>query len=150
MTRYKFELFADYFQFYVQDDLEGIGDLSETWTQEAVDRLLAVAPGTVGVGTVRNTTVPVAIEIHPSAPAEELQPWDHVTECDLHVTSGQVVVAGRTDYFPEAARVPLPRDLYRVRTSYGNLARRPTTALMATTTTACRSGHHSGRGMSAF
>lgn len=121
MTRHEFSLFADYFQFYVQDDYEGIGDLSEAWTPEAVDRPLAVAPGTVGVGTARNMTVPVAIEIHSSEPVEELQSWDHVTECDLQVKSGRIVVGGCTDYLPEAARVPLPPDLYRVRISYGDL-----------------------------
>jgi hypothetical protein len=28
-----------------------------------MDRMLAVAPGTIGVGTVRNMTVPVIVEI---------------------------------------------------------------------------------------
>jgi hypothetical protein len=60
--RFEFKLFADYFQFYLQDERAG-GDLSESWTQEAVDRLLATAPGTIGVGTVRNMDVPVVVEI---------------------------------------------------------------------------------------
>ena len=58
MRRFEYTLFADYFQFYLQDESAG-GDLSNSWTQEAVDRLLAVAPGTLGVGTVRNMNVPV-------------------------------------------------------------------------------------------
>lgn len=49
--RFEFKLFVDYFQFYLQDE-RASGDLSERWTQEAVDRLLATAPGTIGVGTV--------------------------------------------------------------------------------------------------
>src|SRR6188508_1566944 len=121
MTRYKFELFADYFQFYVQDDLEGIGDLSETWTQEAVDRLLAVAPGTVGVGTVRNVTVPVDIEWSDSEPDESHDAWDLIVDCSLEVTSGRVVVAGCTDYFPDAARLDVPPGTYHVRVYYGGL-----------------------------
>lgn len=49
ITTYMFDLFADYFQFYLQD--EGAdGDLSESWTQEATDRRLALAQGTIGVG----------------------------------------------------------------------------------------------------
>lgn len=55
MTRHQFDVFADYFQFYLQDDDTQLGDLSEAWTPEAVDRLLAVVAGAVGVGTVRNT-----------------------------------------------------------------------------------------------
>jgi hypothetical protein len=121
VTRHDFELFADYFQFYLQDDLEGIGDLSDAWTQEALDRLLAVAIGTVGVGTVRNMTVPVAVELHRSEPESDIQSWDHVTECDVELRSGRLVVAGCTDYFPGAARIPVPPGLYRVRTSYGDL-----------------------------
>jgi hypothetical protein len=42
--RFEYELFADYFQLYVQDE-SAVGDLSESWAQEAVDRLLAIAPG---------------------------------------------------------------------------------------------------------
>jgi len=63
----RFNLFADYFQFYLQDEAAS-GDLSAAWTEEAVARLLAVAPGTVGIGTVRNMEVPVSLEIFASAP----------------------------------------------------------------------------------
>jgi hypothetical protein len=47
MQRFEYTLFADYFKFYLQDE-SADGDLSNSWTQEAVDRLLAVAPGTIG------------------------------------------------------------------------------------------------------
>ena len=43
-----FNLFADCFQVYLQDEAID-GDLSESWTDEAVTRLLAAAPGTVGI-----------------------------------------------------------------------------------------------------
>ena len=121
MTRHQFDVFADYFQFYLQDDDTPLGDLSEAWTPEAVDRLLAVAAGAVGVGTVRNTDVPVTIEVHDGEPGAEPQSWDHVTECDLEVKSGRIVVAGCTDYFPDAARISVPAGLYRVRACYGGL-----------------------------
>ena len=121
MTRHQFDVFADYFQFYLQDDDAQLGDLSEAWTPEAVARLLAVAAGAVGVGTVRNSNVPVTVEVHDSEPAAELQSWDHIAECDLKVTSGRIVVAGCTDYFPDAARISVPAGLYRVRACYGGL-----------------------------
>jgi hypothetical protein len=73
--RFEFKLFADYFQFYLQDERAG-GDLSESWTQEAVDRLLATAPGTIGVGTVRNMNVPVVVEIAEKPPDDDLMAWD--------------------------------------------------------------------------
>jgi hypothetical protein len=56
------ELFADYYQFHIQDE-SADGNLSDAWTEEAFDRLLAVAPGTVGIGTVRNMDVPITIDI---------------------------------------------------------------------------------------
>ncbi len=58
MTAIRYDLFADYFQFYLQDDDDSVGDLSEAWTEEAVERLLAVSRGVVGIATVRNMTVP--------------------------------------------------------------------------------------------
>src|SRR5262245_38672877 len=63
-------LFADYFQFYIQDEAV-VGDLSQSWGEEATSRLLAIAPGTIGIGTVRNMDVPVVIEIHDQARAKK-------------------------------------------------------------------------------
>jgi len=88
IQRFSFELFADYCQFYLQD--EGVtGDLSDSWTPEAVDRLLAVAPGVIGIGTVRNTNVPVEVEIFQCAPGENLDAWDRVNECSVNLASGR-------------------------------------------------------------
>ncbi len=118
--RFEFTLFADYFQFYLQDEAVE-GDLSEGWTQEAVDRLLAIAPGKIGVGTVRNMNVPVVVEIAEFAPDNDVSQWDRVNECDFEVQSSRVVIAGCTDYFPDAARIDLPPGSYRARVYYGKL-----------------------------
>jgi hypothetical protein len=118
----KKDLFADYFQFYLQDE-QVDGDLSDSWTQEAVDRLLALAPGTIGVGTARNMDVPVTINIFDSEPKLplDLTQFDQINECDLEIGSGKIVVAGCTDYFPEAQRIEVQKGIYRVRIYYGNL-----------------------------
>jgi|SRR5579863_1893068 len=119
--RFEFNLFADYYQFYLKDESVA-GDLSESWTQDAVDRLLAVAPGTVGVGTVRNMNVPVVVEIADGAPPDDdLSVWDQANECDLDVPSGRLAIAGCTDYFPDASRIELPPGSYRARIYYGKL-----------------------------
>jgi hypothetical protein len=120
MRSLELSLFADYFQVYLQDE-GASGDLSDSWNEEAVARLLAVAPGTIGIGTVRNMHVPLAIEIHDQAPNDDSSNWDHVVEAELNVTSGQIVVAGCTDYFPEAKRVEVDPGRYRARVSYGGL-----------------------------
>jgi hypothetical protein len=70
--QHHFNLFADYHQFYLQDELVK-GDLSDSWTSEATDRLLAVAPGTIGVGTVRNMTVPVDVELRDEEPSDTFE-----------------------------------------------------------------------------
>jgi hypothetical protein len=118
--RFEFKLFADYFQFYLQDESVK-GDLSESWTEEAVSRLLAIAPGTIGVGTARNMNVPVALEIADGAPSDDTSEWDQINECDLDVQPGRVAIAGCTDYFPDAARIELAPGLYRARVYYGSL-----------------------------
>ena len=120
MRQFQFELFADYFQFYLQDESVD-GNLGDSWSDDAVRRLLAVAPGTVGVGTVRNMDVPVTVEVHQSEPEYDFADWDHVTECSMEITSGQIVIAGCTDYFPEAARIEVQPACYRVRVLYGAL-----------------------------
>ena len=121
VRRFEYSLFADSFQFYLQDE-SAEGDLSNSWTQEAVDRLLAVAPGTIGVGTVRNMNVPVVVEISDIEPDTDLSAWDHVNECTVEVPSGRVVIAGCTDYFPDAARIELAPGAYRARIYYGGLS----------------------------
>ena len=113
-------IFADYFQFYIQDEAAA-GDLSQSWDEEAVARLFAIAPGTVGIGTVRNTDVPIVMEIHDHEPRDDLSEWDHVVEASLDVPSGKIVIAGCTDYFPDAMRLDVPPGCYRVRVSYGSL-----------------------------
>jgi len=120
MSKHQFELFADYFQFYIQDeDSEGIN--GESWPEAASNRMLAVEKGAIGVGTVRNMHVPVTIEILRSEPNKDIADWDHVVECSIDLPSGRLVAAGCTDYFPDAARIEMPSGKYRARVSFGSL-----------------------------
>lgn len=120
MQRLELRLLADYFHFYLQDESVD-GNLGDSWTEEAVGRLLALAHGTVGVGTVRNMDVPVVVEVLDAEPDSDLDAWDHATECSLEVPSGRIVIAGCSDYFPEAARIEVKPGAYRARISYGAL-----------------------------
>ncbi len=123
MTRtFKYDIFADYHQFYLQDDDQSFGDLSQAWTDEATDRLLAVAPHVIGVGTVRNMTVPVSVVVHESQPGIDQDEWDHITMASLRVDSGRIVVAGCTDYYPDAARIEVRPGIYEAIICYANLA----------------------------
>lgn len=120
MQRLEFELFADHFQFYLQDEAAD-GNLGDAWDKGAVARLLAVAPGTIGIGTVRNMDVPVTVEILESEPEPDFASWDHVTECSIAIPTGKIVVAGCMDYFPDAARIDVSPGSYRARVSYCGL-----------------------------
>jgi len=117
MQKFEYTLFADYFQFYLQDE-NAESDLSDSWTPEAVDRFLAVAPGTIGVGTVRNMNVPVVVEVIDRQPDADLSAWDLVNECTLELPSGRVVIADCTDYLPDAARIDLTPGSYRTRRAH--------------------------------
>lgn len=121
MSLHNFSLFADYFQFYIQDESVG-GSLADAWNEDAFNRMLAVAPGIVVVGTVRNTHVPVSIEILDSAPPLSLDGLDHLVECTILIKNSSIVVAGCTDYLPDAARMDFAPGIYRVRVGYAGLA----------------------------
>jgi hypothetical protein len=110
----------DFYQFYLQDEPVD-GNLGDSWTQDATDRLLAITDGTIGVGTVRNMTVPVDIDVLDAEPQDLFDEWDQVNECSIEVKSGRIVVAGCTDYFPDAARIQVAPGTYRARIYYGKL-----------------------------
>lgn len=117
----KLNIFADYFQFYIQDDNPMLA-LVEEWTQDAVDRLLAVASGIVGVGTARNMFVPVSIKFFDSEPfllADSV--FDKINECDLEITKNNIVILGCTDSYCEAERIIVDNGIYRLRIYYANL-----------------------------
>jgi hypothetical protein len=121
MTAHRFALFADYHQFYLQDE-HANGDLSAAWTPEAVDRLLAIAPGVIGVGTATDMDVPVELEVLDAEPRDDRSGWERVNDCSIDIPSGRLVIAGCTDYFPEAARIDLPAGSYSARVYYAGLA----------------------------
>jgi hypothetical protein len=121
VATHELTLFADYHQFYLQDEA-AVGDLSDAWTADATARLLALAKGAIGVGTARNMKVPVVVEVFAAEPAIDLAAWDQVHDCSIDVPSGRLVVAGCTDYFPDAKRIELTPGTYRARVCYGALA----------------------------
>jgi len=116
----KLELFADYYQFYLQDDDLAVGDFSDAWNREAVCRVrIAVVPGCVAIATARNTTVRVELVFSEVEPALAHDSWSHIVEADMLCNTGRIVVAGCTDYFPDARRCPVKPGRHRVRVFYG-------------------------------
>jgi hypothetical protein len=121
MTATRYDLFADHFQFYLQDDDQSFGDLSAAWIEEATAGLLAVAPHVIGIGTARNMTVPVSVSIHESRPRIREEEWEHITTASLKIDTGRIVVAGCTDYLPDAARIEVAPGVYEAIVCYAKL-----------------------------
>ncbi|WP_236601290.1 tyrosine-type recombinase/integrase [Ktedonobacter sp. SOSP1-52] len=96
---YTLNLFADYHQFYLQDELTET-DTPDDWGEQLTTHMIAVDPGIVGVGTARNLTVPVRVDLLVTRPVDDFDVWDHVAEASLEVPCGQIVIAGCSDYFP--------------------------------------------------
>lgn len=127
MNEIKLELFADYFQFYIEDENANIDMLCDPelfWTQEAVDRFLATADEIIGIGTARNMDVPVTIKIFNEEPVISIYEENEIgqiNECDIKINSGQIMVRGCTESVYDAKRIKLENGIYRVRIYYYNL-----------------------------
>lgn len=121
MQTFELNLFADYFQFYIQDDDIDVGDLSNAWTEDAVTNLLAETERAIGIGTVRNMDVPVYIQIDNELPNLNSDEWDKINETELKCETGRLVVAGCTDYYPDAQRIDLSPGNYKVVIGYKGL-----------------------------
>ncbi|MDW3646042.1 MAG: hypothetical protein R8P61_03190 [Bacteroidia bacterium] len=121
----KLELFADYFQFYLQDE-ETAEEIEDAWNKADLDRKLVVDKDQVIIGTARNMTVQVLLKIYYDPPPMSINSQhsiDKINECDIETASGNLVIAGCTDYYPEARRIRLEKDIYRLRIYYYNLSK---------------------------
>ena len=119
--QHSLDLFADYFQFYVCDgDFQT--DTATLWDDTTTDRMLAVGPGLIAVGTARNMDVPLSLEVFSSEPVSDISDWDQVIECALALPSGTVIAFGCTDVQDDAERFQVDPGSYLARVSYGNLA----------------------------
>ncbi len=49
---YTLNLFADYYQLYLKDE-QDTGEQPDDWGEQLVTRMIAVAPGIIGIGTAR-------------------------------------------------------------------------------------------------
>ena len=121
MQQIQLSLFADYYQFYIQDDDESVGDLSEAWTKEATDKLIAASDRVIGVGTVRNMDVPVYVNIVDKLPEIREEDWDRINKTSIECRTGRFVIAGCTDYLPHARRIEVSPGTYDAIVGYKDL-----------------------------
>jgi hypothetical protein len=120
MKEYKLTIFADYYQFYIQDEVAD-GNLSDSWNKEAEERLLAITEGTIGIGTFSNEDVLVDLIVFDEYNNEYLKDeeyWDKINECTINIKSNKLVIAGCTDYFPEAERIEVKGEILLIKVYY--------------------------------
>jgi len=87
----RYEIFADYFQFYLWD----AGEMPEPPTDYVETDLRArikAAPFVVVIQPVRNMDVPVTLALAEAAPVLDLDAWDHVAEASLDLPSGRLEI----------------------------------------------------------
>ena len=114
MSEHSFKLFADYHQFYLQDEASR-GIDGTAWDAAAVQNRIAVMQDAFAVSTARDMEVPVHVLIADQAPALDLAAWDHVVAFSINAPSGRLAILGCTDYLPDAARLDVPAGPLRVR-----------------------------------
>jgi hypothetical protein len=120
LTRH-IDVFADYHQFYVCD----VGFKTNTgiiWDEITSDRMLAVGPDLIAVGTARNMTVPVELEVLPSEPVDDFNAWDQVIACSVMFPTGTLILFGCAQEPSEAERLRIAPGSYAARVSYARLA----------------------------
>lgn len=118
--RFEFEVLAECQQFLLYDlAADTVENLD--WTREADDRLLAVEEGIIGVGTIHDGYISVAVEIADSESDEDMSRWDQVNEATIEVPSGRLIVAGMFDCLPHVRPIDLEPGSYRTRLHYGDL-----------------------------
>src|SRR5690349_20834568 len=95
-------LSAECQQFYIQDEY---AERNLDWDEESSRDRLALAPGTINVGTISDGVLPVELEISPSPPSLDLDLWDRVIECGISLPSGRVILGGCFDEPEKSARL---------------------------------------------
>lgn len=120
VTIYKIEIFADYNQFYLHDQLAE-ADLSDNWYDKALKNMAVVADGAIGIATARNMDVPVEILLYEQETPLDIEASEHAVSCGIELQSGILVARGPSDYLPDAKRITVNPGYYVVHILYEGL-----------------------------
>ncbi len=118
---YDFSIFAEHFQFYVQDK-NTEEDLSIYWDEDSRQALVSFLNEIVGIATVRSMEVPVSLKILEDEPKQEhLDDWDHVVQGSVSIPSGKLLITGPVSGDDEALNIDVVPGTYGLRAYYGSL-----------------------------
>lgn len=118
MTLHRYEVFADYFQFYLRD-AEVQADPPIDYVEADLVLMVKAVPHLVVIQPVRNMSVPVEIELLDQAPERIADGWDQIVEASLDLPSGRLEVIECTT--GSADTIDLPPGTYRLRAHFGGL-----------------------------
>ncbi len=116
--RKQYEIFADYFQFYLWDR-EMEPQAPTDYSDDDTRRRIKTGPNVVVIQPARNMDVPVEMEILDAAPPDDLNEWDHVAEASLELPSGKLQVHECTT--GPVDDLDVEPGTYRVRAYFGRL-----------------------------
>ncbi|MGK5023264.1 hypothetical protein [Janthinobacterium sp. RB2R34] len=112
MAVHRFTIFADYFQFIVQDE-DSKDDFGALWNDAAVAMMVANGETALSLGTLRNVDVTVDLHVIDGPPDIRTDDFDHVVEGAFISPTGSIAVMGCTDFFPDASRLKILPGSYR-------------------------------------
>lgn len=94
---YRFEPYADHFQFHLQDAEAGPGVDEDTWVKASQAWRIGPERHAIAVGTARYDFLPVVLELLNGPPeGSSFEDADHVVEVDVELPSGKLVITGGT------------------------------------------------------
>lgn len=100
---HKFQVFADYHQFYLMD-ASIKPNIPEEVTEQDMLRRLRAAPHIVVFHTESAAHVPVEV-VFVSEPTEAEGSWEHQAAFSLSLPSGTAALCGCTDFVPDCPRI---------------------------------------------
>ena len=113
-----YEIFADYFQFYLWDEGKQ-PDAPTDYTEEDSKCRVKAAPFVVVILPARNMSVPVEVEIADAAPTLAFESWDHIAEASIALPSGRLEIHECTGGSIDV--LPVMPGTYRMRAYFGGL-----------------------------
>ncbi len=118
-----FTLYADYHQFYVEDEQSAPETAAspDFWNARALADGLASACDMMAVGTARYGNVQVEIEVRDDEPPDDSADWDQVVEAAIEIPSGNLIVRGCTEERDTAQRFSVAPGTYQARVCYSGL-----------------------------
>lgn len=111
MAKYRLSIFADYFQFIVQDE-ESKDDFGELWRDAPAGMMVAAGETALSFGTLRNVDVEVELHVVDEPPEIRSDQFDHVVEGAFASPIGKILVLGCTEDFKEASRLEIAPGSY--------------------------------------